>query len=218
MKRRSKPIVVDAFELIALPQREPATWPGIDLDAVAELEQPAQRVEEALGALARLDREVGPGGVADEERVPGEDEPRLVAARAVDHGEAAVLGPVARRVDAAQDDVADARSRRRPRSGRAGTRPPAGGWMLTGMPCSSASRPCPETWSACVCVSTTRTMPDAAPLRLLEERLDREGRVDDDRDPRVLVADEVRRAAEVVVDELREDHARDRSSGLRYLS
>ena len=28
LKRRSKPIVVDAFELIALPQSEPATWPG----------------------------------------------------------------------------------------------------------------------------------------------------------------------------------------------
>ena len=28
LKRRSKPIVVEAFELIALPQSEPATWPG----------------------------------------------------------------------------------------------------------------------------------------------------------------------------------------------
>ena len=28
LKRRSKPIVVDAFELIAAPQSEPATWPG----------------------------------------------------------------------------------------------------------------------------------------------------------------------------------------------
>ena len=28
LKRRSKPIVVDAFELIAFPQSEPATWPG----------------------------------------------------------------------------------------------------------------------------------------------------------------------------------------------
>jgi hypothetical protein len=28
LKRRSKPIVVDAFELIALPQSDPATWPG----------------------------------------------------------------------------------------------------------------------------------------------------------------------------------------------
>ena len=28
LKRRSKPIVVDAFELIAFPHSEPATWPG----------------------------------------------------------------------------------------------------------------------------------------------------------------------------------------------
>ncbi len=28
LKLRSKPIVEDAFELIALPQSDPATWPG----------------------------------------------------------------------------------------------------------------------------------------------------------------------------------------------
>ena len=28
LKRRSKPIVVEGFEHIDLPQREPATWPG----------------------------------------------------------------------------------------------------------------------------------------------------------------------------------------------
>ena len=28
LKRRSNPIVVEPFELIAFPQREPATWPG----------------------------------------------------------------------------------------------------------------------------------------------------------------------------------------------
>ena len=100
MKRRSKPIVVDGFELIAAPHSEPATWPGEHLDAVAELDQPPQRVEQPLGALARADGEVGPCGVADEQRVAREHEPGLVAARAVDHGEAAVLGPVAGRVDA----------------------------------------------------------------------------------------------------------------------
>ena len=52
----------------------------VDLDAVAELDEPAQRVEEALGALAGLDREVRSRGVADEERVAGEDDPRIAAA------------------------------------------------------------------------------------------------------------------------------------------
>ena len=45
-----------------------------------------------------------------------------------------------------------------------------------------------------------------------EELLDREGRVDDDRDRRRLVADEVRGAAEVVVDELLEQHNSDASN------
>ena len=67
---------------MALPQSEPATCPGNTSTPSRELEQPAQRVEEPLGALARADREVGPGGVADEERVAREHEPRLVAARA----------------------------------------------------------------------------------------------------------------------------------------
>ena len=48
--------------------------------------------------------------------------------------------------------------------------------------------------------------PDVPPLGLLDVLLDREGRVDDGRDAGVLVADEVGRAPERVVDELREDH------------
>ena len=77
------------------------------LDAVGELEQALERVVEPLGALGCAHREVGPGGVADEERVARQDEPRVVAARAVDDGQAAVLGPVAGRVDHAQRDGAD---------------------------------------------------------------------------------------------------------------
>ena len=48
--------------------------------------------------------------------------------------------------------------------------------------------------------------PDAAPLGLREQRLDRVRGVDDDGDSLVLVPDEVGRAAEIVVHELREDH------------
>ena len=51
---------------------------GEDLDAVAELEQQPQRVEETLGSLLRADRQIGTRRVADEERVAREDEPRLV--------------------------------------------------------------------------------------------------------------------------------------------
>jgi hypothetical protein len=38
-----------------------------------------------------------------------------------------------------------------------------------------------------------------------DERLDREWGIDDDRDPRGVVTDQVRRTAEVVVDELPEE-------------
>ena len=40
---------------------------GEDLDAVRQLQQAAERVEEAVGALPRADGEIGPSRVADEE-------------------------------------------------------------------------------------------------------------------------------------------------------
>ena len=52
----------------------------VDLDAVAEVDELMQRVEEIFGAVTSLHREVGPCGVANEERVTREHEPRLVAA------------------------------------------------------------------------------------------------------------------------------------------
>ena len=79
LNRRSKPIVDDAFELMPDAAEGAGDVTGVDLDAVGQLREPAQRVEEPLRALARLDREVGARGVADEERVAGEHEPRLVA-------------------------------------------------------------------------------------------------------------------------------------------
>ena len=48
--------------------------------------------------------------------------------------------------------------------------------------------------------------PHAVALALVEVLLDREGGIDDDRVARLLVADQVRSAAEIVVDELPEDH------------
>jgi len=48
--------------------------------------------------------------------------------------------------------------------------------------------------------------------------LDREGRIDEDRIVRRLVADEVGRAAEIVVDELPEDHGFDRNTGYGLFS
>ena len=79
---------------------------GEDLDAVRQLQQAAQRVEEALRAFPRADGEIRPSRVADEERVAGEDEPGLVGARAVDHRQAGVLRAMPRCVDRPQDDLA----------------------------------------------------------------------------------------------------------------
>ena len=179
--------------------------PREHLDAVGQLEQPPERVEEPFRALCGLDREVGSGCVAHEERVAREHEPRLVGPRRVDHREAAVLGSVAGRVHRPDPDVPDlelvAVHERIVR-----IVDPGGGWMLTGTSCSSARRPCPETWSACVCVSTVRTMRTPSRSASASDRLDRERRVDHDRLARLLATDEVRRAAEILVQHLREEH------------
>ena len=95
----------------------------IDLHAVTELHQPPERVEEALRSLTRVDRQIRARRIADEQRVPRQDEPRLGRARAVDHGEAAVLGPVPGRVDAPEHDLAEGDLAAVARERRADTRP-----------------------------------------------------------------------------------------------
>ncbi len=58
-----------------------AEVPGPDLDLVGQRQQPlVQRAEDVGGALARLDRQVGAGDVADEERVAGQHRDRVAAA------------------------------------------------------------------------------------------------------------------------------------------
>src|SRR3954449_7634392 len=190
---------------------------GEDLDAVAELDEPAQAVEQALGSFPRLDREVGTPRVADEERVTGEDEPRFVAPRAVDHREAAVLGAVPRRVDRAEHDVADldlapvlerlVRERR------------------LGFPVDADRDPELEREASvtrdvvCVRVSLERTDEhDVVALRLGEHRLDVVRRIDDYPNAGTLVANQVRGAAQVVVQELLEEHGCDASTGCGYES
>ncbi len=178
---------------------------GKHLDAVAEIDEPAQAVEQPLGAGHRLDREVGPRRVADEERVAGEHEPRLRAARAVDHGERAVLGPVARRVDRAEHDVAehDLRSvdERLVRERRAG-----GLVHPHRQPVLEREPSVPgDVIRVRVRLDDAYEL-DVAPFRLGEVLLDRVRRVDDHRDACVLVADEVRGASEIVVHELPEQH------------
>ena len=180
LKRRSKPIVVDAFELIAFPHSEPATWPGIDLDTVAELDEPAEGVEEPLGALARIHREVRARRVSHEQGVARQHDPWILAARAVAHREAAVLGAVAGRVDAAQHDIAEddlvavlewvvcvcgVRSGMHAHRDVVLEREPSVSRQVIGMR---------------MCLDDTDDA-DLVPCRVVEILLDREGRIDHDR-------------------------------------
>jgi hypothetical protein len=107
--RRSKPIVDETFMSIPGPPHiEPPRVPGPDLDVAAQRQQLlTQRPEDAACALGLLDREVGPRDIADEQRVAGQDRPRLLAAPQVEQRERRVLGPVAGRVERSHDERAE---------------------------------------------------------------------------------------------------------------
>lgn len=191
--------------------------PRIDLDPVAEIDEPAQGVEEPLGPVERLDRKIGPCCIADEERVARKHEPRLVTARAVDHREGAVLRPVARRVQRAHEDVAEldlgaVGERLVRKRGLCGLVNPYRQAVL--------EREAAVTGDVVgVGVRLEHSDEPDAPARAgVQIPLDCVGRVDDDGDSCVLVPDDVRPAAEVVVDELFEQHFPDASNGCGYIS
>jgi hypothetical protein len=66
-----------------------------------------ERVKDAASALFLVDRKVGAGDVADEQRVAGQHRPRLVAARGVDERERGVLGAAPGRVQRADLERAE---------------------------------------------------------------------------------------------------------------
>ena len=132
--------------------------PGKDLDAVRKLEQPAERVKEPFRAFLRGDCQIRPRCVADEERVTGEHEPGLVGTGAIDDDEAACARAGARVCGSRASTTWPSSSSTPSSSASCGYAASAAPWIDTGMPCSSASRPWPERWSACVCVSIVRTI------------------------------------------------------------
>ena len=180
---------------------------GEDLDAVRKLEQPAQRVKEPFRALLRGHREVWTRGVADEERVAGQHEPGLVGTRAVDDGEARVLGPVPGCVDGAQDDLAEL---------QLDTVVEGVVWIL-GL-CRAVDRhrdPVlerePAVAGQMVGVRVRLDHPHdlhISPGGRLQHLFDRIRRIDDRSDACILVADQIRRTAQVVVQKLLEQHER----------
>ena len=201
MKRRSKPIVVEGFELIDLPQSEPATWPGNTSTPSGELEQPVERVEEPLGAFARADREVGARGVADEQRVAGEHEPRLSARE---------LSITVRQQCSGRwpgvwitPSATSPTSISSPSSHRIVRVVDLGGRVDADRDAVLEREAAVPGDVVGVRVRLDRAHdPDAAPLGLGEDRLDREGGSTTTAIPGLLVSDEVTRTAEIVVQEL----------------
>ena len=172
---------------------------GVDLGALGELDQPLQRAVEAFSPLERVDREVGTGRVADQQRVAGHQ----VAVDEV----TAVLRPVAGRVHDADRDIAYAKLvailDRVERVLRLGQRMDA-----DRQPVLEREPPVPgEVVGMGVRLEHTHDA-YAAALRLLEVRLDHVGRVDDHRLAALLIPDQIGRAAEILVDALMEDHCK----------
>ena len=190
--------------------------PGVYLDAVAELDEPVQRVEQPFGSFDGLDGEVRACCVTDQERVAREHEPRLVAARAVDDRERAVLRAVAGCVDRADDHPAELELG------------PVGERLVPERRARGAVDADREAVLESEATVTRDVIGmgvrlehahegDLVPSRGLEIRLDRIGWIDDDCRSRLLVADQVRSAPEVVVDELPEQHRGDGSSDRGYI-
>ena len=179
-----------------------------DLDPVGELEQPLQRAKEILRTLLCPDREIGACGIAHEERVPCEHEPRRASPRAIGDREAHVLRPVTRCVEHADKHLPDldlgSVLERLVRVLRLGSR-------MNRDRHSVLEREAPVSRQVIrVGVRDERAdQPHLVPLRGLKQVTEREERVDNHRDARFLVADQVRRAAEIVVQELPEKHGFD---------
>jgi hypothetical protein len=183
-----------------------------DLDLVGQGEQAlVQRAEDPGGALARLDRQVRAGDVADEERVAAEDRNGVAAAAGIAQQEGGVLGPVPRRVDRLD------RHRLAQLDGRA----VAEGLVLVfgaGQLADVDRRPGGAGEAAVAgdvvgVVVRLQHVLDPHPVQAgeVEVGIDVPLRVDHRRGPRVRVADQVGGATEVLVDDLAEEH---RVSGL----
>ena len=166
-------------------------------DVVGQLQQAMEAVEEPFGTVACVDGEVGPRRGAHEQRVAGQ--------QGVAGEEAAVLRPVAGRVQRLDRDRADGdlvsvleRIVRVCGAGAAVDRHRQP--VLQRKPAVPG-----DVVGVRVRLEHARD-PEAARGGLLEEGLDRVRGVDEHRLARLLVTDQVRRAAEVVVDELAQVH------------
>jgi hypothetical protein len=195
--------------------QRPAEVAGPHLDGVGQRQQRvAQCAVDAACAVGAVDREVGPGDVVDEQRVAAQQRPRLVRAARVGEQEDGVLGPVPGRVQRTDRHRAErplvAVLERLVRVVRYGEPVDAdrraGGGRETGV--------AGDVVGVVVRLEDVRDA-DAEVVRQLQVGGDVEARIDDRGDARLLVPDEVGRAAEVVVGDLPEDHRRPVAAALR---
>ena len=186
--------------------QRPAEVARPDLDGVGQAhELVVERVEDAARALLLVDGEVGAGDVADEQRVAGQDRPRLVAARGVDERERGVLGAVAGRVQRA--DLQRAEFEFPAVVERLVVVVGLGVAVDVDGRAGGGDEPAVAGDVVGVVVGLQDVLDAHAEVaREAQVLVDVELRVDDGGDAGVLVADEVAGAAEVVVGELAEDH------------
>ena len=192
------------------PHSEPPRWPGQTSMSSGERQQPARAASGRCRARPRASPPPGRGGrrrprtALSPVRTAQGSSPRVrsISANAVCSGRCPGVW-IARTEQRAELELVVVIERARARSSRAAARCT---WIIA--PVAAARRPCPDTWSAWLWVSSTWSMSTAQVAGQLEVGVDLEARVDDRRHPGVLVAHEVRGAAEVVVHDLAEDHSR----------
>ena len=157
LKRRSKPIVEEPFELIDLPQSDPATWPG--KTSTPSGSSSSRRNEwkspsaPSCAPTARSGRAASPTKSESPVRTShgSSARERSITARQVCSGRCPGVW-IARRTTSPSTTSAPSSN------GSCSYDTSAAGWIEIGTPCSSARRPWPERWSACVCVSIVRTI------------------------------------------------------------
>ena len=154
---RSNPIVVEAFELIWVPQSEPATWPGktstpSPSSSSARSERCRSRAP-SVASTARSGRAAVPTSSESPVMTNWGSSPRALSTTAKQQCSGRCPGVCRTRMVSSPTAIASPSA-----SGSNGYSGSPFAWIATRAPCSKAKRPWPERWSAWVCVSSTRTM------------------------------------------------------------
>ncbi len=188
------------------PHIEPPRCAGQSSQSSGKREQPlVHRAEDLASPLGLLDGEIGASHVTDEQAVPAQHRPRLVAAGGVDQQEGGVLGAVPGGVQGAHRERSQAQL---PAvlEGLVLVRGIGQAMDVDACPGSRHQAPVPGDVVGVV-VGLEHVLDRDPPVAgQLEVLVDLKARVDDRGDPGPLVADQIRGATEVVVGDLLEEH------------